>query len=100
MFSFKSAVAFLVTLLILVPTLVRAHQKLERPATAKPAASFRDVDRPPKLNWEPTPQQCAMAFALYPIFITSYRVVADQQCPPDASCGSRAHTLRAPPPLI
>jgi len=100
MSSCKSAAALLIALLILVPTLVRAHQKLERPATAKPAASFRDVDRPPELNLTAAPQRCVTLFTVHPLFKPLYRLVADPPCLPDAPRGSRAGILRAPPAVV
>jgi len=96
--SLKVPAFLLVAALVLVPSLARAAQKLER-RPDKPSASFRDVDRPP----EPILAQVDLTVALPgSLDLPSDRHTWDlvdtgHAVAPRASADRRCDSLRAPP---
>jgi len=97
--SLKVPAFLLVAALVLVPSLARAAQKLERRPDLKPSASFRDVDRPP----EPILAQVDLTVALpgsldLPSDRHTWDLVDDGHVvAPRASADRRCDALRAPP---
>jgi hypothetical protein len=97
--SVKAPAYLLVAALVLVPSLARAAQKLDRRPDLKPSASFRDVDRPP----ERLPGQLDLSASLSgtlrsPSDCSTYAVIdADQAAAPRAAADHGSQALRAPP---
>jgi len=93
----KQRIVLLVAALVLVPTIARAVQKFDwRP---RPAASFRDVERPPELNLEP-PTATAVAPEQAPVLQPSEFVDTLEQPLPRPPGSRRSQTLRAPPAAV
>jgi hypothetical protein len=92
----KHFAALLIAVLVVIPTLSRAQRKLDHRSDLKPAASFRDVDRPPELNLEPA--NTAAVTDLAPVLTLVAIVEPTEHDLSDAPRRSRA-SLRAPPPL-
>jgi hypothetical protein len=95
----KVPTCLLVAALVLVPSLARAAQKLDRRPDLKPSASFRDVDRPP----EPVLVQIDLAASPpgvldVPSDRRTYTFVdTSQTAAPCLSTNRRPRALRAPP---
>lgn len=95
--SVKHMAVLLVAVLVLVPTVARACQKLDPRPNAKPIASFRDVDRPPEPHLDPA-DQTVNAFDLFvPILQPIAFLDALEQPLPRTLHSVRTQTLRAPP---
>ena len=92
----KHLAALLVAVLVVTPALSRAQRKLDHRSDLKPAASFRDVDRPPELNLEPA--NISPVTDLAPVLTLVAVVEPTEHRITDAPRRSRA-SLRAPPPL-
>jgi hypothetical protein len=100
--SLRFPAFLLVAALVLVPSLARAAQKLDRRPDLKPSASFRDVDCPPK----PVLGQIDLTVSLpgsvdVPCDGTPHEFVdAGRPAASHSSTDRRCQALRAPPAFL